>query len=84
MNNNTSNKQNETAVYNCGCKTKSEGLSSETVKLSLKNQFMIVLIWIGLWGSFDTIISMYVSDNNYRLRLFIYFCTIFIALFFLY
>ncbi len=66
MNNNTSNKQNETAVYNCGCKTKSEGLSSETVKLSLKNQFMIVLIWIGLWGSF------------------IYFCTIFIALFFLY
>jgi len=51
-----------------------------STKLSIKTQFSIILIWIGLWGIFETIINIYVKENNYKIRIFIYLTTFLFAL----
>ena len=41
-------------------------------KTSLADNFLIVLMWIGLWGIFDTIINKYIPAENYSIRILIY------------
>lgn len=38
----------------------------------VKNEFMTVLIWIALWGIFDTILNKFVALDNFIVRIIIY------------
>lgn len=42
--------------------------------------FANILIWIGIWGIFDNIISKYIPADRYNLRIVIYFIISIIAI----
>ena len=40
--------------------------------LNINDEFMIVLMWIGLWGICDNFMNIYVPYTDYKKRIFIY------------
>lgn len=47
---------------------------------SLKFDVIDIVIWIGLWGIFESVIDKYVGDN-FNLRIIVYVCIFLIAVF---
>ena len=37
-----------------------------------ENEFPIILLWVGVWGVCESVINIYVDEENYKLRILVY------------